>query len=716
MRSYLNSRYPQSPEDAKSRGLVFNPDHQLAVAKKIQHVNSEWNIGWLTGVISPKTLFFTINAVGIVAAILVEIEMGTSIQTTLKVIDRNALLQATVFLTPFAEIFAFLEDIISVRVQYALAAGRNREVGKLIKWGFWCGLACGSFAAGLITIFAYVPSIFEALVAPAASKDASLYPNCSSPFLPTPEEQIAESRSFWLLAAWEFPGQFALSTLLGFLAGTFELIIMSLASLISEVSIVPIWFGGKGSASNELELLGIAGFVGSYLAIGFVLTYAFCTKRMRTQYHMHLFGSGSGSDAVADVVTSFNTNTSLSPSLSTALTTTKTSSAIAKDEAGDATTVDPTFAELFKEGGQIMAVDVCLQVPKAVAVYVAATTAGTAAVYQLSVAMTLMSVIGPPFIAFPLFFLATYGPQLLAKRFYSAFRVLAYGSVGIALVVGVASCAIVYSNVEVYAYSFGAQSCVYAGTAGCSGVYHDIFNAEGSMDMALRAWGVCVIFECVLRVLRKSMTAQCDFRFMAQASAFCFFCGFIPAIAVVYVHFPAYAYCYLIAMYVPHTMMCIIFAGRFYCNMQKMMAGEPGPWSVHAMSTAQIAAMQKNKASQRRTLADQLNSIIGVEYDLENPSSQRSSVSISTAPPPEIVEPAPAQKLEGSDQESRDSAVYASGWDRYFLSPKGGGHFFMWVPVISWPFQCWYHLLRPCFFTQPPKTGADRDMEEGGLS
>merc|ERR1719199_697692 len=156
-------------------------------------------------------------------------------------------------------------------------------------------------------------------------------------------------------------------------------------------------------------------------------------------------------------------------------------------------------------------------------------------------------------------------------------------------------------------------------------------------------------------------------------------------------------------------MMCIIFAGRFYCNMQKMMAGEPGPWSVHAMSTAQIAAMQKNKASQRRTLADQLNSIIGVEYDLENPSSQRSSVSISTAPPPEIVEPPPAQKLEGSDQESRDSAVYASGWDRYFLSPKGGGHFFMWVPVISWPFQCWYSgsMLRACTVEDNAVIGAN---------
>merc|ERR1719162_1375173 len=80
------------------------------------------------------------------------------------------------------------------------------------------------------------------------------------------------------------------------------------------------------------------------------------------------------------------------------------------------------------------------------------------------------------------------------------------------------------------------------------------------------------------------------------------------------------------------------------------------------------------------------------------------------------VEPAPAQKMEVVDEGSRVSAVYASDWDRYFLSPTSGGRCFMWMPIIGLPFTCWYYLIRPCFFTQPAKTHADGDVEEGRVS
>jgi len=229
---------------------------------------------------------------------------------------------------------------------------------------------------------------------------------------------------------------------------------------------------------------------------------------------------------------------------------------------------------------------------------------------------------------------------------------------------------------------------------------------------------VVVVFECVLRVLRKCMAAQCDFRFMAASSALCFLFGFVPAIAVVCFYYPTRAYCYLLAMYVPHMLMCFIFAGRFYSNMQRMMAGEPGPWSVHAMSTAQVAVAETamGKAGRRNTLADQLNNIIGVGGDLENPASLgQSTASAASAASTARVEPAPAVRSDSpASEESRASAVYASDWDRYFLSPTGGGRCFMWIPIISLPFWCWYNLLRPCFFTQPAKTDTNHDMEEGG--
>ena len=56
-------------------------------------------------------------------AVVSPIFMKDSIQRALIVTSRNVLMSSEAFLVPYKEIFQFIEDIVSVRVNYALTRG-----------------------------------------------------------------------------------------------------------------------------------------------------------------------------------------------------------------------------------------------------------------------------------------------------------------------------------------------------------------------------------------------------------------------------------------------------------------------------------------------------------------------------------------------------------------------------------------------------------------
>ena len=53
--------------------------------------------------------------------------MNISIQKVLAPAQRSSALAADAFLAPMEEVFEFLEDVITVRIGYALGAGRYHE-------------------------------------------------------------------------------------------------------------------------------------------------------------------------------------------------------------------------------------------------------------------------------------------------------------------------------------------------------------------------------------------------------------------------------------------------------------------------------------------------------------------------------------------------------------------------------------------------------------
>lgn len=96
--------------------------------------------------------------------ILVPIYMRQSIQERLVVSDRNAVIASEAFLVPYNEIFQFIEDIVLVRVNYALGYGNKQLTNSLVHMGY-----VGAFLG-------VIPPVLRSLTIPGAANDMQLYP------------------------------------------------------------------------------------------------------------------------------------------------------------------------------------------------------------------------------------------------------------------------------------------------------------------------------------------------------------------------------------------------------------------------------------------------------------------------------------------------------------------------------------------------------------
>lgn len=100
--------------------------------------------------------------------------------------------------------FVFLEDTMTVRINYAMGRGDRRAVQQLFNAGIALGLASGLVAAVVATLLALNRASLEALVYP-------VYPGGPSqdcPLVETAVDVAAGVRPFFLLMAWQWPFSF----------------------------------------------------------------------------------------------------------------------------------------------------------------------------------------------------------------------------------------------------------------------------------------------------------------------------------------------------------------------------------------------------------------------------------------------------------------------------------------------------------------------------
>jgi len=175
------------------------------------------------------------------------------------VTQRNQVIAAEAFLVPYNEIFQFIEDIILVRVNYALGSGNKKLTDMLVHFGYVGALASGVLAAVVGTILGAIPPVLQALTIPGASNDANLYPGCD--IISDSTEGILP---YWMIELWAMPGTQLGLVLSGFMLGAFELPTVGWLGGISVAMIPIIWFTQSASSPNMVFILGIAEFAAAW--------------------------------------------------------------------------------------------------------------------------------------------------------------------------------------------------------------------------------------------------------------------------------------------------------------------------------------------------------------------------------------------------------------------------------------------------------------------
>lgn len=138
----------------------------------------------------------------IATQVVIPIFMRQSIQAELTVSSRNSLIAAEAFLVPYAEIFQFIEDIVLVRVNYALGRKDKALTSQLVHVGISGSLMTGILAAVIATILSVIPPVLQALTSPGLDNDRNLYASCE--FVEATD--AGEVLPYWLLESWALPG------------------------------------------------------------------------------------------------------------------------------------------------------------------------------------------------------------------------------------------------------------------------------------------------------------------------------------------------------------------------------------------------------------------------------------------------------------------------------------------------------------------------------
>merc|ERR1719320_574591 len=183
--------------------------------------------------------------------------MKKSIQVNLYPFERTAVLAADAFLTPFQEIFQFLEDTMTVRINFAIASKQYEELNILMNWGIAGGVITGVIAALISSRFAaFNKNVFVKLISPGLDMDISKYPSCG--LLPTVGELTTVTEPYWYLRSWTWPLIFVGLVLNGFFLGSGNWLLYGWPATFSGATLLTIWLTNYSKVDNRLQLLGLA--------------------------------------------------------------------------------------------------------------------------------------------------------------------------------------------------------------------------------------------------------------------------------------------------------------------------------------------------------------------------------------------------------------------------------------------------------------------------
>ena len=556
---------------------------------------------------------------GVALPIQAQIEMNASIQSALTPAQRTSVLAADAFLAPVEEIFEFLEDTVTVRIGYALGAGRYAEANRLLNAGVVLGLLSGCAGGGAASLLASSDAALEAVVYPQGAHDGLAYPNCS--LLERPSGVVAQTRPFFLLSAFQWPLAFANKVLLGFGLGCGQLWMWGWPMALRSAALLAIWFGFADSfPEHRLAVLGAARLAGPVLAFVALGGGLLCQSELRAKYGIRpLCWGGMRGERRRHA-----------PRVDGSIAADAPSRAFLGEgerEGGGGNGGDGSRGGSDGVGGgdrgggdkggggggtllgmdrdflltslKAMSVDVTQQLALTIGVYVAAYR-GVGTSYQIAAMQSAKPSYGAAWIQGFAMALKVMGSKQIAEGTVEGYRAFGFQfllfSAYTLFVAAIACVAAVVPYARAVSYHWGESACFYATEPGCAPLYRQIFAGGGGGEGGLGASFVVFAFVAAANtsfiLLKAGLYATVDFDFMATASIASLVLVFAPALYTSIYAFDASVPSLYIAMYAPHFALVPIFGARLLYNVRRMMRGEPGPWSALNAASALGSGMQ----------------------------------------------------------------------------------------------------------------------------
>jgi hypothetical protein len=557
----------------------------------------------------PSRLFQKLFTYGlpvyITAQVMVPIYMRQSLQERLDVSSRNTLIAAEAFIVPYSAIFQFIEDIVLVRVNYALASGNKPLTNNLVHAGMVGSFATGFLAATLATILGVIPPVLQGLTNPGLSNDLSLYPDCD--FVTDGNSNVLP---YWLMKVWALPGTQVGMVLSGFMFGALELDTLGWLGGIALGMIPLIWFTTVNNSTNRLLLLAGAEFTSAWalpiLAIVFICSPLGAELREHTGFklelsklHKSLLVTFLGGND--DIMTNddSNENVELEPANSDKnygtdkidqeeqLHGETETCGSAEDQVTPTSSPPPepeSTKDLLKDGLKIMAMDVAIQFCISLSVYLALLK-DAAIGYQLTALQSALPTYGIAYALGMGIVLKVVGPRYISSKQYVIFATFARITVGCAfLLVPLIVGAVIPFRTNL-AFDYGGNACAYAKDSQCLPFFTKIFGPNGkggdfTLPFTFDVFAMGASVEAVFFILRAALLACVDLDFMLWSTAGAVLV-YIPAIivAVLVPPFGSQAIAFFVAMYIPQVVLIVLFSVRLEVLIRRKLKGVKGSWS-----------------------------------------------------------------------------------------------------------------------------------------
>lgn len=584
---FFHDIYKRHPE--KLEGFKFDNAPPWLRSKLLAHI---WNKGiW----------------VGTTAFVVIPIFMKQSIQEQLTVSSRNVLQSAEAFLVPYKEIFQFVEDIVSIKINYALSSRNKSLANTLVHLGLAASLISGLGASAVAAILGVFPRVLQALTNPGLHNDLTLYPDCN--IVEASQDSDDLIRPYWQIEVWKFLGTQVVSVLAGFMFGALEYDAYGWIMALGLGTLPLIWFTGLDNPIEPLILLAWGEFSVSYVTLALTILYLTSplgsSIRDKTGVTLSLRKLMSSFGALFRAGFSEDVDES-SDDIDAPLIQSDTAEddsplVIADDGEGDygsmasASGHGPgdssapigiegdgersTTRELVVQGLSIMFLDVTVQLAKSLAVYLALLTDGATA-YQLTALDSNLPTYGLAYSYGISFTIKVIGPIFLTMQEYSIFFkfasiMLLCAFLLVPLIVGTT-----IPFRDGLAIESGQNSCVYAGSEECVSFFTKVYGINGtggdfSLQYTYFAFWFGASIESLFISARALVVTMLDFGYIVKSTGVALVLYVIALVIASLVQpFAKSAIAYFIVMFVPQAILLVLFIGRMYTLYRRMVKGE----------------------------------------------------------------------------------------------------------------------------------------------